>query len=88
MMAVDAGFLIFFGIFFLFWFGSVYLMWAHPHRWVQWFLKKPWKPFGLTVTIHDAAKLRKNLRRLGMFYFAVGMTVLVAIVLTVPALSR
>ena len=88
MMAVDAGFLIFFGIFFLFWFGSVYLMWVHPHRWVQWFLKKPWKPFGLTVTIHDAAKLRKNLRRLGMFYAAVGLTVLAAIVLTIPSASH
>ena len=85
MMAIDAGFLVFFGIFFLFWFGSVYLMWAHPHRWVQWFLKKPWKPFGLTVAVHDAAKLRKNLRRLGMFYAAVGLTVLAAIVLTIPS---
>lgn len=57
---------LFFVPFFAVWFWYVYLMLARPKTWVEWFLAKPWRGFGLKVSIEDEQKLRKKARIIGI----------------------
>ena len=64
-------------LFFGFWFYNSYLMCYRPRRWVEWFVGKPWKPFGIAMVIQDEERLKKMARRLGLIYGVFGMVFLV-----------
>ena len=44
------------------WFWYVYLMLIRPASWVEWFLAKPYRTMGVSVTVVDEKKLRSRTR--------------------------
>ncbi len=63
--------------FFSFWFYHAYLMLCRPEKWIDWFFRRPWKSFGIAVSIENQDKLRKRTRFLGMIYLVTGILFLV-----------
>ena len=70
---MPVGAILFFVVFFAFWFYHAYLLFCRPVTWVDWFFRKPWKPFGVTVAIEDHQKLKRRTRLLGAIYLIVGV---------------
>ena len=60
-----------FGMFF--WYG--YLLLVNPKAWVEWMLVRPWRSWGLAISIIDEQKLRKKARWFGIFMVASGLIV-------------
>ena len=58
--------------------GYWYLLLARPKTFVEWFLAKPYRAWGVTVTVTDEEKLRRVTRWLGLVLvmFAVGMALI------------
>jgi hypothetical protein len=72
-----------FAVFFCLWFGNACLMIARPQRWVDWFLRKPYKAWGIAVVIEDEQKLRKWFRVFGLIYAVAGALFLAAFLTSV-----
>jgi len=70
---MPAGMWVFFIVFFVFWFYHGYLLLFRPTTWVEWFIRKTWRPFGLAVTIEDQEKLKRRTRLLGLIYVIGGI---------------
>jgi len=62
------------------WFFLAYLVLCRPTTWIEWFLAKPWKPFGVAVSIVDEQKLKRRMSPLGLLYVAGGVCVVVFLV--------
>ena len=75
---------VFFGI----WFGMTYLMLASPRRWVEWFFAKPWKSWGIAVSVVDEQRLKRRARFMGLVYLAAGVMVGVAVVCSISQPHR
>ena len=48
-------------VFFSVWFGLMYLMLARPRSYIEWFLTRPWKRFGVTVSVTDERMLKRRM---------------------------
>ena len=68
--------LIFLIAFFSFCFFQAYLLLRHPASWVEWFVRKLWKSFGIAVSIADEQKFRRQTTFLGMVYLISGIIML------------
>ncbi len=51
----------------------VYLLLARPARFVEWFMRRPYRSWGITVTVVDDTRLRRRARVLGALLFVVGI---------------
>ena len=71
---------LFFIAFFCIWFWHVYLMLARPRTWVEWFLAKLYRPFGIAVSIVDEQKLRSKLRLMGIPFLLGGLFFVIVII--------
>ena len=57
----------------LFWYA--YLLLVRPKVWFEWFVAKPWKSWGATVSITDEQKFRKHMRWFGILMAVSGLVV-------------
>ena len=57
---------------FLFWIA--YLLMAQPLRYVELFIRRSYRPLGISVTVNDEGKLRRRTRVLGLLLLAFFIT--------------
>ena len=56
------------GIVIAWWIWLCYLLLFSPKTFVEWFLVRPYRPWGVTVTITDERKLRRQCRWVGCVF--------------------
>jgi len=79
---LDVGFTMVFLVTFVpVWLANTYLMLVRPDRWVEWFLVRPCKGYGIAVSVEDQDKLRRNLRLPGWLFLVSGVVLLGFVVL-------
>ena len=76
--------LVFFGV----WCGLVYLMLARPRSYIEWFVTKPWKRFGVTVSVTDERMLKRRMLLLAVPVLLGGLGFVVAIFVGGPFSSK
>ena len=76
--------LAFFGV----WFGFVYLMLARPRSYIEWFVTRPWKRFGVTVSVTDERMLKRRMLLLAVPVLLGGLGFVVAMLVGGPFSSK
>ena len=52
------------------WFFSiVYMLWVRPRRFIEWFLSRPYRAWGVQVTVVDENRLKRAARIFGSLTF-------------------
>ena len=71
---------IFIAVFFGIWFWNVYLMLFRPASWIEWFLAKPYRGMGVSVSVVDGKKLRSRTRLPAIVFLLGGLFFLIVFV--------
>ena len=61
--------------------GFAYWVWRSPMQWLEWFVRRPYRGWGLNIVVVDEDKFRRACRRLALLY--VGFCIMAVVALWV-----
>jgi len=61
---------------------QVYLLLFRPLTWIEWMVRKPWKSFGIAVSVENEKRLRMATLLYGLAFLSAAIFIIAAIIVT------